>query len=170
MLKMVVATFLLATGAAFAADPPASEFAKRLTPTIAIKGQLSLADIPSAQASGYTTIIDMRPDGEAADQPTATAMQSRVSAAGLSFAYVPTAPGPISEATVKSLMQALYEAKGPVLLYCRSGSRSSRVWALAEASRAGGKSSAEILARVRAVGHDVSDLSSDIERRVASRK
>jgi uncharacterized protein (TIGR01244 family) len=144
-------------------------FSKPLTPLISVKGQLGLADVGVAKDTGYQTIIDMRPDGEAADQPAASVMQSRVQSAGLSFAYVPTANGPIPEETVQALSKALSEAKGPVLLYCRSGSRSSRVWALAEASRAGGKTAAEIAATVRAAGYQIDDLLPDIERRIAAR-
>jgi uncharacterized protein (TIGR01244 family) len=59
---------------------------------------------------------------------------------------------------------------GPVLLYCRSGRRAARAWALAEASRRGGLTAEEIESAVRNVGQPVDDLRDRIRGRVAARQ
>jgi uncharacterized protein (TIGR01244 family) len=85
------------------------------------------------------------------------------------FAYIPTAHGDIPDATPEALARALESAEKPVLLYCRSGSRAARVWALAEAARADGPNAATIAAAVRGAGQKVDDILPRIEQRVAQR-
>ena len=65
--------------------------------------------------------------------------------------------------------QVLGTSQKPVLLYCRSGSRAARTWALAEAARPGGLDEQAILQAVEQAGLDASDLQADIARRIAAR-
>jgi sulfide:quinone oxidoreductase len=144
--------------------------AATLAPGVAVSGQISIEDIGRIAASGYRTIVDFRPDGEAVDQPSAAILEAAARAAGLSFAYIPTPPSTTPEPSVERLAEVLAAADGPVILYCRVGSRASRVWALAEAGRSGGAQAAEIVAAVRNAGHRVDDLLLEIEARIATRK
>ena len=70
---------------------------------------------------------------------------------------------------VTALQKALESPARPVLLYCRSGKRAARTWALAEASRPGGLDAAAIKRIVLATGHPVADLDRDIQARIAAR-
>lgn len=140
-----------------------------LTQGIHVRDQLRLADVSRLGQQGYRTIIDLRPDGEAKDQPPSTAVAEAAAKAGLKFAYVPTPNGNIPDSVVADLTRALTGTEGPVLLYCRSGSRAARVWALAEASRPGGGDAAAIAQAVKAAGQKVDDLMPRITTRIAAR-
>lgn len=75
-------------------EPPVSDSAPDyawLTPTLAVMGQISAADIPALHAAGFKTIINNRPDDEEPGQPTAAETQAAVEAAGLAYIYQPFA-------------------------------------------------------------------------------
>lgn len=140
-----------------------------LAPNVGVRSQIAVADVAGIQGSGYRTLIDLRPDGEATDQPPSAVVAGAAGNAGMKFAYVPTPHGDIPDATVDAFAKALSEAEGPVMLYCRSGSRAARVWALAEAARSGGADQAAIEAAVVAAGHKVDDIRPRIAQRIAQR-
>jgi uncharacterized protein (TIGR01244 family) len=140
-----------------------------LTPTISVSEQVSLASVANAARQGFTTIIDLRPDGEAADQPSSAEVGKVVQAQGLRFFYVPVPHGDIPDTAVAQLNTALTGSEGPVLLYCRSGKRAARTWSLVEASRPNGMEPAAILAAVKAAGQSSDDLESAIQKRFAGR-
>ena len=140
-----------------------------LAPGIAISEQLLPSAMSVAQES-FTTVIDMRPDGEAAGQPTSAEMAAAAKAQRLQFAYVPVPHGDIPDAVVDSLSKALAAQTGPVLLYCRSGRRAARSWSLVEASRRGGMSVEEIITAVKTSGQDAGDLRARLQQRFLARK
>ena len=151
------------------AAPVAAISGRPLLDRIAVREQVALSEIAELKAQGIRSIIDLRPDGEAADQPSSTAVGEAVRAAGMTFAYVPAPHGDIPETVVTDLGRALASAERPVLLYCRSGKRAARSWALAEASRKGGATAAEIASAVTAAGQSVDDLRVAIDGRIAAR-
>lgn len=142
----------------------------QLSPGISVRDQIQLGDVKSLRDSGFRTLIDLRPDGEASDQPASSDVERAAAEAGMTFAYVPTPHGAIPDAIVDGLARALADAPQPVILYCRSGNRAARVWALAEASRPSGADAKGIAGSVRAAGQKVDDLMPQIEARIAARK
>ena len=80
---------------------------------IAVRDQITVASIGSIRGEGYRTLIDLRPDGEAADQPASAVVGEAARAAGLRFAYVPTPHGDIPDAVVDGLSKALSDADKP---------------------------------------------------------
>ena len=92
---------------------------------IAISEQLQPTAMRAAH-DDFATVIDMRPDGEAAGQPSSTAMAAAARAEGLQFAYVPVPHGDIPDAVVDSLAKAMANQTSPTLLYCRSGAAAPR--------------------------------------------
>lgn len=135
-----------------------------------VREQITMDDVARIKASGFRTLIDLRPDGEAADQPPSAQIGAAAIASGLSFAYIPTPHGDIPAAIPDTLAKELATAQRPVLLYCRSGKRAARVWALAEASRSNGASVEEISAAVTGVSQPVDDILAHIKERVAARQ
>lgn len=142
---------------------------KQLTPGIWVTEQVKLESVP-ALASTYGTVIDMRPDGEADDEPSSTVVGNAVQKSQMKFAYVPVPHGDIPDSVVDALAEQLGKAKGPTLLYCRSGRRAARTWALVEASRTAGMSASEIQAVVTASGQSAEDLDAKIKARIANRQ
>jgi uncharacterized protein (TIGR01244 family) len=96
-------------------------------------------------------------------------MSGAAGSAGLAFSFVPVRHGAIPADAVDHLAQVRTTSDKPVLLYCGSGRRAARTWALAEASRPGGLGEGAILKAVRAAGQDAGDLQADIARRIALR-
>lgn len=171
-LSSVVAGAALVTGA-FAWSHWQGERAlpdHPLAPGIAISQQLQPKTMRVVADRDYRTVIDMRPDGEAPDEPGSALMAAAAKAERLQFAYVPVPHGDIPDTVVDSLSNALVSRPGPVLLYCRSGRRAARSWSLVEASRLGGMGVDEIIAAVKASGQDASDLRARLEQRVHARR
>ncbi|MEP6898395.1 MAG: TIGR01244 family sulfur transferase [Rhodanobacter sp.] len=172
-------TFLLATllGVAIVVamatidrpHPAPHVLAKRLAGAVWITEQISESQLADIKAQGFRTVIDLRPDGEAVNQPAAADVARAAQAAGLTFGYVPVPHGDVPEATVDALGRSLAQAGRPVLLYCRSGHRAARTWALAEASRVAGLDAAAIQSAVRSAGQTADDLGAQIATRIAAR-
>ena len=120
-------------------------------------------------SQGFRAVIDLRPDGEAAGQPSSSEMARAAQASGLAFSYVPIPHGDIPPASVERLASLLATSERPVLLYCHSGRRAARTWALAEASRPGGLDAAAILADVHKAGQSADDLDREIVVRTGAR-
>ena len=141
----------------------------RLTEDIQVSEQIRPEQLAALKSQGFQTVIDLRPDGEAPDQPGSAAMAQAAKQAGLQFGYVPVPHGDVPAATIDALARLLADTPRPVLLYCRSGARAARTWALAEASRPGGLDATGITQRARAAGRPVDDLQSQIDQRIAAR-
>lgn len=140
------AVFLLAMAAGMlAAEPVAAHLGRApsaqgrpmdlrsLTDSYAVSPQISPADLPAIQASGFTTVIDNRPDGEIPPNLHASEMRRAAEALGLTFVANPVIGGALTMDNVAAQKAAIQSANGPVLAYCASGNRSSVVWALAHA-------------------------------------
>jgi uncharacterized protein (TIGR01244 family) len=125
----------------------------RLDPSTFVSGQIAPADVAEAAAAGVKTIINNRPDGEEPGQPTHAEIEAAATAAGLAYRHIPIAGG-FSQDQVDAMAEALDE--GPALAFCRSGTRSTYLWALARARRG---DDASILARQAAeAGYDLSPI------------
>jgi uncharacterized protein (TIGR01244 family) len=99
---------------------------------IAIAGQLALADFPGVAAVGFKAVVNNRPDGEEATQPTSAEEAAAAAAAGLAYAHIPVTGASISEQDVRDLQAVLAQTDGPVLVHCRSGTRSLTLYAIGE--------------------------------------
>lgn len=133
-----------------------------VTGDFAVSPQLQSGDFAAAAAAGYRLIVNNRPDGEAADQLPSTAARQAAADAGLAYVAIPVAGGPTLEA-VAAMAAALHAANGPALAYCRSGTRSITLWALAQAQM-GARAPAEIIALAGQAGYDLSHLGPTLAR------
>ena len=115
--------------------------------------QLTVDDVDEAAAFGIRLIVNNRPDGEEAGQPSSAEIESAARAAGLDYRHIPVAGGFRAE-QVEAMAQAL--ERGPVLAFCRTGTRSAFLWALARASR--GAPADETVAAAAAAGYDLAPI------------
>lgn len=144
---------------------------KRLAPGVYVTAQIKPDDLVRFRDRvEIKSVIDLRPDGESADQTPSAQMAAEARKSELGFSYVPTPHGRVPNAVVTQFDAAMAKSQKPVLIYCRSGSRAARVWALSEASRSGGLDAAVILAAVRAAGLSADAERVEIEQRIAARK
>ena len=128
---------------------------RTLDETILVAGQIQPEDIATAAAQGVRMIINNRPDDEQAGQPSAATIEAAATAAGLGYAHIPVDHSGFSAEQVEA-MTAAQAQPGPALAFCRSGTRSTYLWALARG--AAGDPPAEIAAKAANAGYDVSAL------------
>lgn len=129
---------------------------REVTPSFWASPQIDLNDVAEAQARGIGLIINNRPEGEADDQVPGPDVEAAARAAGLDYVAIPVAPGGFSEDQVQAMTGALAGASGPVLAYCRSGTRSTLLWSLAQAQI--GRAPDEIAADAARAGYDVGPI------------
>jgi uncharacterized protein (TIGR01244 family) len=132
---------------------------KRINDTITVSGQVLPEDMAELKALGFTSIINNRPDGEAPDQPSSNEMAAAAAAEGLSYTHIPLGRDGVSPALVEATRKALSEASGPVFAFCRSGTRSTTLWAL---SQAGERPAQEIIGEAAHAGYDMSHLAAHL--------
>ena len=118
--------------------------------------QIAESDIAEAKALGVSTIINNRPDGEEPSEPQGAEIEAAAVAAGLSYVAIPVTHAGFSGPQVAAMAVALEEAKGPVLAYCRSGTRSTLLWALARTQL--GDDKASLQAKAAGGGYDLSSI------------
>lgn len=122
---------------------------QQLADNLYISGQIQPEDIPALKQAGIEQIICHRPDGESADQPDFAAIAQ--AADGLDTLHIPVA-GSFPDAAVQATQQALAGGK-PTLMYCRSGTRSTILWAIGQARQ--GRSADDILREAATIGYDL---------------
>jgi uncharacterized protein (TIGR01244 family) len=132
----------------------------KLTPNISVAGQLTEEDLVEAAAAGFRSVINNRPDGEAADQPRSQELAAAAERLGLTYWYIPVVSGQLSDDQVEAFRAALSEAEKPALAFCRSGTRSATLWALAASDRL---SSNEILQTVSEAGYNLEAVRPQLE-------
>jgi uncharacterized protein (TIGR01244 family) len=128
---------------------------KRINDHVSVSPQISPADFPALKALGFTAVINNRPDGESPDQPSSATMQAAAEQARLSYHFIPLGRDGVSPQLVDAETEALEGSAGPVLAFCRSGTRSTTLWAL---SQAGKMPAHEIVAAAAHAGYDMSHL------------
>ena len=129
----------------------------RLDPTTLVSGQIAPDDMPMIAALGVTMIVNNRPDGEEPGQPKASEIEAAARAAGLGYRHIPIAGG-FSAPQVAAMGEALEASEGEVLAFCKSGTRSTYLWALARSSRGAGAD--ELIGQAAEAGYDLSPLRS----------
>lgn len=128
---------------------------KKLDEGMFVAGQIRPEDVAEASRHGVTTIVNNRPDGEELGQPAAVEIEAAARAAGIAYVHIPIAGG-FSPDQVAAMARALDEAEGPVLAFCRTGTRSTFLWALARAGA--GADGAEIMRKAARAGYDLTPI------------
>lgn len=128
---------------------------KRINDRMSVSPQISVEDVAAIKAAGFTAIINNRPDGESPDQPSGETIRKAAEAAGLAYHYIPLGREGVSPEMVEKTRAALEGSDGPVFAYCRSGTRSTTLWAL---SQAGKVPASEIISEAAGAGYDMSHL------------
>jgi uncharacterized protein (TIGR01244 family) len=127
----------------------------RIDGQVMVAGQIAPEDIAEAAAQGVRHIVNNRPDGEAFGQPECAVMRAAAEAAGLAYTPIPIDHSGFSMPQVEAMATVLASGE-PVLAYCRSGTRSTLLWALAKAH--GGGDPGDISDAAAAAGYDVSPV------------
>ena len=120
-----------------------------------VGGQIEPEAIPALAAHGVTMIVNNRPDREEPGQPHAAEIEAAARQAGLDYRHIPVAGG-MAPQQVQAMAEALDAAEGKVFAFCKSGTRSTWLWALAEAKR--GADAEDLIRKAAASGYDIEPL------------
>jgi uncharacterized protein (TIGR01244 family) len=121
----------------------------------AVAPQLLPEDMQKLADAGFGTVICNRPDGEEDGQPPIAAMREAAENAGLAFHHIPVSGGEFPPAAIRAFGRVREEAERKVLAYCRSGTRSITLDALANTERL---SAEQRIANAREAGYDLSNM------------
>lgn len=133
---------------------------RQLTDRYAVSPQIEPSDCAALAEAGFTTLIANRPDAEVPPSHQLAAMETAARAAGLDFVALPVTMGTITLDLVETQAKTLADAKGSVLAYCASGTRSTIVWALGQAPQ---HESSGLIAAAAAHGYDLTGLKSQLD-------
>ncbi len=127
-----------------------------LTDTIKVSPQITLDQVAAAKDEGVTLIINNRPDGEDPESPQSADIEAAAKAAGIDYIAIPVTHSGFSMPQVDAMIAALEKSEGNTLAYCRSGTRSTLLWALAQAKQ--GKNPASLSATAARAGYDLTPI------------
>jgi uncharacterized protein (TIGR01244 family) len=105
---------------------------RKLTDDVYASPQIGLDEVEQARSLGVRLIVNNRPEGESDDQLAGAEIATAAAAAGIDYVAIPVTHAGFAEHQVTAMADALAAAQGPVLAYCRSGTRSTLLWALAQ--------------------------------------
>ena len=127
--------------------------------------QIGTDDVAEAGTRGIALIVNNRPEGEAEDQVPGESIETAARAAGIDYVAIPVSHAGFSPEQVEAMAAALAQARGPELAYCRSGTRSTLLWALAPAQD--GRDPDAIAADAARAGYDVTPIRPLLDRLAA---
>ena len=134
---------------------------QHLAPGLSVSEQILPAQLAELKAAGYRAIICNRPDGEGNDQPLFAEIERAAQGAGIDAHYLPAESGKVTDEQGLAFGQLLAALPKPVLAYCRTGMRSTTMWAL---SQAGQQPLPQIVDAARKAGFDMKG----VVRRIAN--
>lgn len=104
-----------------------------LTADVCVAPQLTPAAMAEAARQGFRSVINNRPDHEhGPGQPTHAEIESAARAAGLEYRFLPVDGGYQSPEEIAAFARLMRELPRPVLAFCRSGARSTRLFVAAQ--------------------------------------
>ncbi|WP_242097418.1 TIGR01244 family sulfur transferase [Sphingomonas sp. CROZ-RG-20F-R02-07] len=129
---------------------------RTINESIAVAPQIAPEDMATIAAAGFKAVINNRPDDEEPGQPSGAAIRAAAEAAGLAYTAIPVTHAGFSHPQLDAMADALVAAEGPVLAYCRSGTRSCNLWALAAAKA--GRNPELLVTQAQQAGYDLSGI------------
>ncbi|MCB9942292.1 MAG: TIGR01244 family phosphatase [Geminicoccaceae bacterium] len=134
---------------------------KQIDDRISVSAQIMERDLAELADRGFRSVICNRPDGETGDQPNFDEIARAAKEAGVEARYLPVVSGKVSDEDARSFGRLMSELPGPILAYCRTGTRSATLWSL---SQAGKLPMSDILSKTAAAGYDMKG----VVRRIAN--
>ena len=136
----------------------------KITDEYSVAPQLRASDIPAIAEAGFRLVICNRPDMEVGPSESTAVLRAAVEEAGMAWAENSFSSNMLTLGNVEAQRELTKAAEGPVLAYCRSGSRCATVWALAQA---GQMPTDEIIASTARAGFPMDRLRGTIDQLAA---
>ncbi len=106
---------------------------RAIAPDVCVAPQLAAPAMAEAARMGFKSVVNNRPDFEhGPDQPTNAEIAAAAKAAGLEYRFLPVAGGYQSPEEIASFAVLLAELPRPLLVFCRTGTRSARLFMAAQ--------------------------------------
>src|SRR4051812_17778781 len=129
---------------------------RKVTDDFSVAWQIEVEDVARARAEGFVLVVNNRPDHEVPDQTDSAEIAAACEQHGLAYIWIPVVGRPSRE-QAEVMQDAVTEAPGPVLAFCRSGTRSINTWALGQVL-AGARQPAELVQLGMSAGYDLRPL------------
>ena len=102
---------------------------RAVAPDVCVAPQLTPQAMEVAAREGFKSVVNNRPDFEhGPDQPTNAEIEAAAIAAGLEYRWLPVNGMYQSPQEIAAFAQLLQELPRPLLVFCRSGARSTRLF------------------------------------------
>ena len=109
---------------------------RALTPEVCVAPQLTPEAMADLAALGFRSVINNRPDfEEGPQQPTSAQIEAAARAAGLDYAHLPVQPAFQSPEQIAKMGELLAALPRPLVAFCRSGARSTKLFTASGATR-----------------------------------
>ena len=128
---------------------------KILTKDLSVSPQISVDDVRILAEQGFKSLVCHRPDGEGADQVNFAEIKATAEELGLVAVHQPVISGKVTDEDAQTFKQLMSDLPKPMFAYCRTGTRCTTVWALAQATE---MSTVEILQTAKNAGYDMSGV------------
>lgn len=124
---------------------------KRHTALFATSDQIKPEDVQAIFDKGYNLIINNRPDNEADGQPSSQQIADAAKAAGINYYHIPI-QRQLPQADIQAMAEQLLQAEGPVLAFCRTGTRSTNLWLMTLSAQ----EQSQAIEHAKTLGYDLS--------------
>ncbi len=129
---------------------------RTLTDLIFVSPQIDTDAVTAAHDLGVSLIINNRPEGETEDQVPGAEIEAAARAAGMDYVAIPITHSGFSGPQVDAMAVAVAGATGKILAYCRSGTRSTLLWSLAQSKA--GRDADELTQIAADAGYDLTPI------------
>ena len=109
---------------------------RQVAPDVCVAPQLTPEAMAEAARLGFRSVVNNRPDFEhGPDQPTNASIEAAAREAGLEYRFLPVSGGHQTPEQIAAFAQLLEQLPRPLLVFCRSGARSTNLFMQAVRSR-----------------------------------
>ncbi|WP_411032759.1 TIGR01244 family sulfur transferase [Shinella sp. BYT-45] len=101
---------------------------RKIDDDYSVSPQIGPEDVDVVSLLGFRSIVCHRPDHEQADQPEFSSVAARAAELGIEVRHIPVPSTGLTDGAVAGMIEALADLPRPILGYCRSGTRSTRIY------------------------------------------
>jgi len=134
---------------------------RQITQNFSVAPQIQPEDVAALAEAGFRSIICNRPDGEDYGQSDCCDIEAQARAAGMEFLMLPISSGVVTQEAAQGFRKALDTMPGPILAYCRSGTRCTMLWTIAQFDQLPAD---EIVSKTGSAGYDMSGLVAQLKQ------
>lgn len=106
----------------------ANDLSRALTSTVSVTGQMTTSKFQQLIQQGFKSVIVNRPDQETGNSVTVSQLRSIAEKSQVSVIYQPVVSGQLSQANIEEFARYYNELPKPILMVCRSGTRSAALF------------------------------------------